>query len=113
MYIKKDKEAIKKINAAKKNKRKILKKAIKIYKKKISHSLIGERIKNIKVRANRVIRSVKKGIRNSVKVIKKLTNVAKNKCIKILRTAKKYIAKQKKKIVSKLTNKLKKLFKRK
>lgn len=113
VYIKKDKEAIKKINAAKKNKRKILKKAIKIYKKKISHSLIGERIKNIKVRANRVIRSVKKGIRNSVKVIKKLTNVAKNKCIKILRTAKKYIAKQKKKIVSKLTNKLKKLFKRK
>ena len=113
VYIKKDKEAIKKINAAKKNKRKILKKAIKIYKKKISHSFIGERIKNIKARATRVIRSVKKGIRNSVKVIKKLTNVAKNKCIKILRTAKKYIAKQKKKIVSKLTNKLKKLFKRK
>ena len=61
VYIKKDKEAIKKINAAKKNKRKILKKAIKIYKKKISHSFIGERIKNIKARATRVIRSVKKG----------------------------------------------------
>ena len=83
VYIKKDKEAIKKINAAKKNKRKILKKAIKIYKKKISHSFIGERIKNIKARATRVIRSVKKGIRKSVKAIKKFTNVAKNKCIKI------------------------------
>ena len=113
VYIKKDKEAIKKINAAKKNKRKILKKAIKIYKKKISHSFIGERIKNIKARATRVIRSVKKGIRSGVKIIKKLTNVAKNKCIKILRTAKKYITKQKKKVVSKLTKKLKTLFKRK
>ena len=64
-------------------------------------------------RAARVIRSVKKGIRSGVKIIKKLTNVAKNKCIKILRTAKKYITKQKKKIASKLTNKLKKIFKRK
>ena len=111
-YIKKDKETIKKINAAKKNKRKILKKAIKIYKKKISNSLIGG-IKNIKARATRVIRSVKNGIRSGVKIIKKLTNVAKNKCKKILRTAKKYITKQKKKVISKLTNKLKKLFKRK
>ena len=112
-YIKKDKETIEKVNAAKKNKRKILKKAIKIYKKKISHSFIGERIKNIKARATRVIRSVKKGIRNGVKVIKKLTNIAKNKCIKIFRTAKMYITKQKKKIVSKLKKKLKTLFKRK
>ena len=111
-YIKKDKETIKKINAAKKNKRKILKKAIKIYKKKISNSLIGG-IKYIKARATRVIRSVKNGIRSGVKIIKKLTNVAKNKCKKILRTAKKYITKQKKKVISKLTNKLKKLFKRK
>ena len=113
VYIEKNPETKEKINAAKKNKRKILKKAIKIYKKKISHSFIGERIKNIKARATRVIRSVKKGIRSGVKIIKKLTNVAKNKCIKILRTAKKYITKQKKKVVSKLTNKLKKLFKRK
>lgn len=113
VYIKKDKETIKKINAAKKNKRKILKKAIKIYKKKISHSFIGERIKNIKARATRVIRSVKKGIRSGVKIIKKLTNIAKNKCKKIVRTTKKYIAKQKKKVVSKLTKKLKTLFKRK
>jgi len=56
---------------------------------------------------------VKNGIRSGVKIIKKLTNIAKNKCIKILRTAKKYITKQKKKVVSKLTKKLRKLFKRK
>lgn len=113
VYIEKKHETIEKVNAAKKNKGKILRKAIKIYKKKISHSPIVERIKNIKTRATRAIRNVKKGIRNGVKVIKKLTNVAKNKCKKILRTAKKYITKQKKKVVSKLTNKLKKLFKRK
>ena len=113
VYIKKDKETIKKVNVAKKNKGKILRKAIKIYKKKISHSFIGERIKNIKARATRVIRSVKKGIRSGVKIIKKLTNVAKNKCKKIVRTTMKYITKQKKKVVSKLTKKLKTLFKRK
>ncbi|ASS37106.1 hypothetical protein AXF17_00520 [Mogibacterium pumilum] len=113
VYIKKDKETIKKVNVAKKNKGKILRKAIKIYKKKISHSSIGERIKNIKARTTSAIRNVKKGIRNGVKIIKKLTNIAKNKCKKIVRMAKKYIAKQKKKVVSKLTKKLKTLFKRK
>ena len=112
VYIEKKPETKEKINAANNNKRKILKKAIKIYKKKISNSLIGG-IKNIKARANRVISSVKNGIRSGVKIIKKLTNVAKNKCKKIVRIVKKYITKQKKKAVSKLTNKLKKLFKRK
>ena len=112
VYIEKKPETKEKINAAINNKRKILKKAIKIYKKKISNSLIGG-IKNIKARANRVISSVKNGIRSGVKIIKKLTNVAKNKCKKIVRIVKKYITKQKKKVVSKLTNKLKKLFKRK
>ena len=112
VYIEKKPETKEKINTAKNNKRKILKKAIKIYKKKISNSLIGG-IKNIKARANRVISSVKNGIRSGVKIIKKLTNVAKNKCKKIVRIVKKYITKQKKKAVSKLTNKLKKLFKRK
>ena len=113
LYIKKDKEAIKKVNDAKKNNDKILRKAIKIYKKKISHSPIGERIKNIKERVSRAIRNVKKGIKNGVKVIKKLTNIAKNKCKKIVSITKMYIAKQKKKVVSKLTKKLKTLFKRK
>ena len=112
VYIEKKPETKEKINAANNNKRKILKKAIKIYKKKISNSLIGG-IKNIKARANRVISSVKNGIRSGVKIIKKLTNVAKNKCKKIVRIVKKYITKQKKKAVAKLTNKLKKLFKRK
>ena len=112
VYIEKKPETKEKINAANNNKRKILKKAIKIYKKKISNSLIGG-IKNIKARANRVISSVKNGIRSGVKIIKKLTNVAKNKCKKMVRIVKKYITKQKKKAVSKLTNKLKKLFKRK
>ena len=81
VYIEKKPETKEKINAANNNKRKILKKAIKIYKKKISNSLIGG-IKNIKARANRVISSVKNGIRSGVKIIKKLTNVAKNKCKK-------------------------------
>ena len=71
-------------------------KAIKIYKKKINHSPIGERIKNIKARASRAIRNVKKDIRNGVKVIKKLTNIAKNKCKKNSKDGKEVYSKTKK-----------------